>query len=350
MAWTSENTSNAVQAGGGIASSLINVIGQSYINRQNIEEQRRAQAVAQQNWREQQEYNSPINQVARIEEAGLNPDMLYGQSSAGVAGNAATPAQSINPPVLNPIQLDPMTASNIYKNIAEIAVDKSQENLNNSMAGYYENKGKTEGENYEMAKIERYIKEETQDYVITQIQDQSITAYLNRIKSKLGVSDAFAESLVKYKALGLPFSISENGEINVKWKNIDSSYFSSENFQKALTAYVTANYDMPQEQIKHVQETIRTLITEQSLNKASASNLAAEEEVFETTAQKQIYEKLVYFAEYYTKCVQSGITIDWSKNPPEIVESKAGTATKETIRILTDLVGSIFGVALKKSL
>lgn len=349
MAWTSANTNNAVQAGGGIASSLINVIGQSYINRQNIEEQRRAQAVAQQNWIEQQEYNSPKNQVARIKEAGLNPDMLYGQSSAGVAGNAATPAQSINPPVLNPIQLDPMTATNIYKNIAEITVDKAQANLYNQQAGLIETQNKTEGEKFKQEQIETYIKEETQDYVITQIQDQSITAYANRIKAKLGVSDAFAESLVKYKALGLPFRISENGEINIQWKNIDSSYYNSEKFQKALTAYVTANYDMPQEQIKQVQETIKTLTSEQSVNYASASNLASEEAVFETQADKNKIEKMVEFAEFYTTCVQNGITIDWSTDPPSIVKSTAGIVSMTIVNKLTSLVQGVFGIALKKT-
>lgn len=349
MEWTSEMKSNAIQAGGGIASSLINVIGQSYINRQNIEEQRRAQAVAQQNWREQQEYNSPINQVARIERAGLNPDMLYGQSSAGVAGNAAAPAQSINPPVLNPIQLDPMLAANIFKNIAEIEVDKSQKELNEKMAGYIETQDKTEKENLEIAKIEKYIKTQTQDYVVTQIKDESITAYINRIKARLGVTDAFAESLVKVKALGLPFSISENGEINIKWKSIDKSYFKSENFINALTAYVTSNYKMPLEKIRHVQETIKTLITEQTVNRASASNLLAEEEVFGTTSEKQRYEKLVEFADFYAKCVDNGISIDWSKNPPEILRSPGGVVLKETVDNLISLVGAIFGVSLKKT-
>lgn len=349
MEWTPENRSKLIQAGGGIASSLINVIGQSYINSQNIEEQRRAQAVAQQNWREQQEYNSPRNQVARIEKAGLNPDMLYGQSSAGVAGNAPTPAQSINPPVLNPIQLDPMLVANIYKNIAEIGVDQSQEDLNNSMSEYYQTKEKTEEEISKQEKIQTYIQEASQDYVISQIQDQSITAYKNRIKATLEVSDAFAESLVKYKALGLPLTVSANGEINIQYKNIDSSYYTSEKFQKALTAYITANYDMPQEQIKQVQETIKKLVSEQYLDYASASNLASEEAVFETTAEKNKLERVFKFAEYYTYCVQNGISIDWSKNPPEIVKSKTGVVLTTIADKLLTLAQGVFGIAFKKT-
>lgn len=349
MGWTTDNTSNAVQAGGGIASSLINVIGQNYINNRNIQEQRRAQAVAQQNWKEQQEYNSPRNQVARIEEAGLNPDMLYGQSSAGVAGNSATPAQSINPPALNPIQLDPMLASSIYKNIADIAVDKSQASLNYANASNIANQSLTETERRRGIKLDNDVKEITQETVIYEIQERGLKAFQERLKARLEVSDALAESIVKYKALGLDFKISPTGEMIVNWSAVNSSYFKSEEFINALTAYTTSNYEMPQEQIKQVKETIKTLITEQSLNRASASNLAAEEEVFSTTAEKQRYEKLVEFADFYAKCVQHGISIDWSKDPPEIIKSATGVVVKETVDTLIELVGAVFGVTLRKT-
>lgn len=36
----------------------------------------------------QNEYNKPFNQMKRLEEAGLNPNLVYGQSAAGVAGQA----------------------------------------------------------------------------------------------------------------------------------------------------------------------------------------------------------------------------------------------------------------------
>lgn len=39
-------------------------------------------------WNRQNEYNLPINQMQRLEEAGLNPNMMYGQGVAGATGQA----------------------------------------------------------------------------------------------------------------------------------------------------------------------------------------------------------------------------------------------------------------------
>lgn len=38
----------------------------------------------------QNEYNKPINQMARLREAGLNPNLVYGGNSGSVAGNLST--------------------------------------------------------------------------------------------------------------------------------------------------------------------------------------------------------------------------------------------------------------------
>lgn len=38
----------------------------------------------------QNEYNKPANQMARLREAGLNPNLVYGGSSGSVAGNLST--------------------------------------------------------------------------------------------------------------------------------------------------------------------------------------------------------------------------------------------------------------------
>ena len=39
-------------------------------------------------WREQAEYNKPVNQMARFAEAGLNPNLIYGQGSSGNMASA----------------------------------------------------------------------------------------------------------------------------------------------------------------------------------------------------------------------------------------------------------------------
>lgn len=71
-------------------------LGQGLIqqNAQKNENMRIAQFQAQANeryLREQQEYNSPENQMARFQEAGLNPNLVYGQ---GNPGNQSAPLSS----------------------------------------------------------------------------------------------------------------------------------------------------------------------------------------------------------------------------------------------------------------
>lgn len=43
-----------------------------------------------QNWHMQNEYNSPKNQMKRFQEAGLNPNLIYGQGNSGNAGNVSS--------------------------------------------------------------------------------------------------------------------------------------------------------------------------------------------------------------------------------------------------------------------
>lgn len=75
-----------IQAGiQGVGSALNSVIG----NNANM----RA-------WREQAEYNSPINQMARLKQAGLNPHLLYGSGSQAASGNQSAPRET------QPFQLD----------------------------------------------------------------------------------------------------------------------------------------------------------------------------------------------------------------------------------------------------
>lgn len=54
------------------------------------------------NWKMQNEYNSPKAQMQRLQEAGLNPNLIYGDSVSGATGKAdgvanVSPAQVDNP-------------------------------------------------------------------------------------------------------------------------------------------------------------------------------------------------------------------------------------------------------------
>ena len=49
----------------------------------NAYSQREANKATRDLWREQAEYNKPINQMARYQEAGLNPNLIYSQGNPG---------------------------------------------------------------------------------------------------------------------------------------------------------------------------------------------------------------------------------------------------------------------------
>jgi hypothetical protein len=47
-------------------------------------------------WHKQNEYNHPVNQIARLKKAGLNPNLIY-HSATGASGIAGTPPQLKSP-------------------------------------------------------------------------------------------------------------------------------------------------------------------------------------------------------------------------------------------------------------
>lgn len=60
----------------GLGASLFNTGMNAY-------SQREANKATRDLWREQAEYNKPINQMARFQEAGLNPNLIYSQGNPG---------------------------------------------------------------------------------------------------------------------------------------------------------------------------------------------------------------------------------------------------------------------------
>lgn len=87
----------AVSAGSDIISSVLNGIFQGSANRKEKEWQekmygiQRADALA--DWNAQNLYNSPAQQMQRFKDAGLNPNLVYGNGSAA-AGTAGEPRAS----------------------------------------------------------------------------------------------------------------------------------------------------------------------------------------------------------------------------------------------------------------
>lgn len=94
------DNSAAWQAAGQAIATAGNVIAQGNVNRrtrkwnEKMYERQRKDALA--DWNMQNQYNTPAAQMARYKEAGLNPNLIYGQSNeSGVV--RSTDAKSWNP-------------------------------------------------------------------------------------------------------------------------------------------------------------------------------------------------------------------------------------------------------------
>jgi hypothetical protein len=83
---------------GSIAGNLIGNIGAK-------KRQRESDKYNRETWERQNKYNHPLEQMARLKAAGLNPNMIYGNSPGSAVGNAgsqqaaskAAPYQMDNP-------------------------------------------------------------------------------------------------------------------------------------------------------------------------------------------------------------------------------------------------------------
>lgn len=91
----------ALAAGGSILGQGINAYTQSRINKQNIafarEQYSRQREDALADWHMQNQYNSPLAQMERLKEAGLNPHLVYGSGADATTKNMPRGATSHMP-------------------------------------------------------------------------------------------------------------------------------------------------------------------------------------------------------------------------------------------------------------
>lgn len=122
-------------------------------------------------WNLNNEYNSPSAQMERYKEAGLNPNLIYGNGSSS-AGNSSSPAEGYNPPTLQrynvnnqyvansaqmlangllsvaQIQKTKAETSQIYQQISNLQSDKEYRDLQIIYQGYANSKSQVEAQNW----------------------------------------------------------------------------------------------------------------------------------------------------------------------------------------------------------
>lgn len=70
--------------GGSLAQSGTNLLGSIISGVYNRKQQERSQKWSEEMWRKQNEYNLPINQVKRLQEAGINPNLAFGSAASAM--------------------------------------------------------------------------------------------------------------------------------------------------------------------------------------------------------------------------------------------------------------------------
>jgi hypothetical protein len=114
----------------GVGSILGNLIG-------NKGASRRQQQADRQNikfWQMQNQYNDPIKQMARLKKAGLNPNLVYGQSVSGATGQAG----AVAPSKAAPYQMDIGSAAqnSLRAHQVEAQVDNTEVNTLQKLLDY----------------------------------------------------------------------------------------------------------------------------------------------------------------------------------------------------------------------
>lgn len=95
------NLGAAIAAGGAVAASAINAGSQERTNRWQLQLAKYSYEQQRQMIAEQNAYNSPLSQLKRYEEAGLNPNLIYGEGKAS-AGNQSEIAKYNAPNLVAP--------------------------------------------------------------------------------------------------------------------------------------------------------------------------------------------------------------------------------------------------------
>lgn len=81
-------------------------------------------------WREQNEYNLPVNQMSRLSDAGLNPYLVY--SNGGASATASVP-QGVSQGHFNGFNVDPLSDLANYQSILN---QRANERLTNASEHY----------------------------------------------------------------------------------------------------------------------------------------------------------------------------------------------------------------------
>ncbi|UPW41458.1 DNA pilot protein [Dipodfec virus UA23Rod_1340] len=139
------NTSDAIQLAQ-VGASVASTAGNIFTNRSNHREAKRARewqegmyarqlADSRENWNMQNEYNSPAAQMERLREAGLNPNLVYGNGANNTnSSNAATPSHGAWSPYSAPMGIYSGLGDIVSGMVAAIQAKKTEKEIDSIAA------------------------------------------------------------------------------------------------------------------------------------------------------------------------------------------------------------------------
>lgn len=197
---TLATASAAISGGTNITSNLIGAggsfLGNIYSYRKNLQQ-----------WNRANEYNLPINQMARLKQAGLNPNLVYGSGAGQVqAVNSPqmdVPKFHITPPDIMGAYMQALQVGKQMQQIDQnIAVQKAQEN-------YLNQKALTEGSNSLLKSLQATLFDKTMSYqsdafrIKRDVLLQQLDNFREQNKAiKAGIRIQNLEALIKAVDLG----------------------------------------------------------------------------------------------------------------------------------------------------
>lgn len=154
---------------GSLANGMFSANAQSVANAKNMELANYAARVNYYMWMKNNQYNSPIEQRKRLQAAGLNPNLVYGN---GVTGNTSGSTPQYDAPDIKPVNygrmFNPqdalMVASQIEQMKANTELAKTSQDVRRQevlesaarTAARYAEKARTEQETYQSSKLFNY--------------------------------------------------------------------------------------------------------------------------------------------------------------------------------------------------
>lgn len=122
-----------IGAGAKLVGGILGHSAQRDYNKTQLQIAREQMAYNEKMWNAENAYNDPSAQMQRLKNAGLNPNLVYGQSVAGAAGNASGHPEAVKPDIMPYTALSD-SVSSMGDNAMQAAIARQQIDVSKQQA------------------------------------------------------------------------------------------------------------------------------------------------------------------------------------------------------------------------